>query len=551
MIQQLSIQNFALIDQVLLEFDEGLNIITGETGAGKSILLGALDLILGGRFDNKSFYNKSQKCIVEGTFQIEKYDLTNFFKEHDFDFQGQLIVRREITPAGRSRAFINDTPTNLSVLKALSSELIDLHRQFDTLHLNQVSTQLLMIDTLANQLDKTKAYRKSYHDYVEKKKTLEELQSKRAIKDQEKDFLNFQLQELNAIELSTSEYEALDARFRQMDQAEDVLAILNDTSQALLQDDLSISNTLNKLSRQINSIKNPGKAIEDILQRIDSIKLEVENVAALSESISEEFTMNPEEKQEANNLLNQVNTLMHKHRTSDFAALLNTRLQIQSKVDSLEGASDQIEQLEIELMNLEKSLTAAAKKLSKGRKNIIPTFESSVSKMLHQLNMKQAKLLVEQKPAETLGPAGIDHLQFMVVTNKGAEPKPLNTVASGGELSRIALCAKSLVADSIPLPTLVFDEIDTGISGEVALQMGKILNDLAKRHQIISITHSPQVAARASKHFRVQKTDLDEKTQTDVVVLTDKKRITELASMLSGNPPTKAAVDNAKELMAL
>lgn len=551
MIKRLSIRNYALIESLEIDFSQKLTIITGETGAGKSILLGALGLIMGNRADTKSLYRDTEKCIVEGFFDVSKYDVRNFLAENDIDLDkdAELVVRRELTPAGKSRAFINDTPVNLQVLQQLSAALIDLHLQFDMLDIHNVSFQLRMIDALAGNKTLLLEYQTLFRKYQSDKKKLALLITKNENANREIDFLNFQLEEFNKAELIEGEQESIEAEQNRLSNAEVIKRATNSAYQYLTEAENAISGQVAEVTQLLNGIKKYHPEVTTLYDRLDGVKAEIEDIAAELETIADKTEYHPARIAELQVRLDLIYKLQHKHRVASIGGLLAIQEDLQGKLAAFGDLSQQIIDLEKLLHTQETHLRQLAQSLSERRSNVIEGFEEKVDKMLAQLAMEYARLKVDIRPLQALTAVGLDEITFLFSANKGSKLMAIKDVASGGELSRLTLCTKSLVADAIPLPTLIFDEIDSGVSGDVAGRMGNILQELAERHQVVSITHSPQIASKAHTHYFVYKQVKEDKTATHIRSLTLNERVHAIATMLSTNPPSKSAIENAKELI--
>ena len=549
MIQRLQIKNYAIIDELNLDFDQGLTIITGETGAGKSILLGALGLIMGKRADTKVLYHEDKKCIVEATFLLSKYSLKGFFEKNDIDYEDETHIRRELTPSGKSRAFINDTPVNLKVLQQLSGSLIDLHQQFDTLDIHSVSFQLRMLDALAGNNELLNKYQKGYRHYQADQRRLEELREQNARAARESDFFQFQLNEFNEAELIPGEQEKQEQELNRLTNAEDIKRTLVEVYRSLNESDPSVVGQLQDLVQAITAIHKYEIRLEPLSRRFQGLLVELEDLAAEFEQLAESTEYDAERIPEIQSRLDMIYKLQNKHHVNDVEALLEIQEKLEQQLTQFADLSEEISSLEKDLEQQKKTLTAMALELSSRRKAVIDNFVENVHQLLGQLAMENAQLKIEVNELEKLSPTGLDDVQYLFAPNKGSRFLPIKDVASGGEISRLTLCTKSLVASAIPLPTLIFDEIDTGISGDVALKMGNILRDLAKQHQVVTITHTPQVAVKANRHYFVHKKDKEDRTVTSVKLLSEEDRVQAVAQMLSGNPPTASAIENAKELL--
>lgn len=550
MLKRLEIQNYAIIESLELDLTKGLTIVTGETGAGKSILLGALGLIMGKRADTKVLYEAEKKCVVEAVFDISEYNLKSIFEEEEIDYEEETIIRRVISPKGKSRAFINDEPANLSVLKALTDNLVDLHQQFDTLDLHSVSFQTKTVDALAGTIEMVDNYQKEYSEYSKAKRKLTELEEKHRNSNQEMDFLNFQMKEFNDAELIDGEQDEKEKQLVKLTNAEDIQKIGHLLNHTLEDSEPSVIDTIQNLLNELSSVMDSDEALGQLYERLSATQEELRDLAKEGGNIADETEYDEALIEEINSRLNLIYRLQKKHNTNTLAELLEIQDRISTQLSSFGDITQDIEDLKNKILKLEKSLVKQAKSISEKRKKIAPTFEKSIHALLVPLSMENAFIKVSILPLDKPGPSGMDAISFLFAPNKGSDFKPLKDIASGGEISRLTLCIKSLVADAITLPTLIFDEIDTGVSGEVASRMGEILASLAHKHQVLSITHSPQIAGKADKHYFVHKNDKENRTVTAVKELDKEGRIIEIAKMLSGNPPSAAAIENAKELMS-
>ncbi|MEM9896933.1 MAG: DNA repair protein RecN [Bacteroidota bacterium] len=550
MIQRLSIRNYAIIEQLEMDFSEGLTIITGETGAGKSILLGALGLIMGKRADTKTLYEENQKCIIEATFDIAKYNLQFFFENQELDHDTELIVRREISPSGKSRAFVNDTPVKLKVLQDLSAELIDLHQQFDTLDLNEVSFQLKLLDALAENKTLLQKYQKAYRQYQQDMKKLAGLEEQNRNATKEAEFIAFQLNELEEAALEEGEQETLEEEQNRLNNAEGIKKALGNAYMALVEQEQSVISQLEEINIQVHPFREVDSKLAKLNERLDAVKAELEDLSRDLEDVAESVEYNPQRIEEIQSRLDQIYRLQKKHFVNDIAGLLTIQEDLNGQTANLEELENQIQLLKKSIDDQEGKLIELAKKLSERRKSVVKTFEKKVQKRLALLAMQHARMEVDFQVLKDFGPSGWDECHFLFAANKGSKLQEIKDVASGGELSRLALVTKSLVASAIPLPTLIFDEIDTGISGDVALKMGNILRSLSDEHQVVCITHSPQIASKADSHFFVYKKVKSDRTITKVKSLEPgEERVYSIATMLSQDPPSDSALENAKDLI--
>ncbi len=549
MLQKLRIQNYAIIDELSVDFSSKLNIITGETGAGKSILMGALDLVLGKRADVAVLKDKQKKCIVEAFFSLKNNEgINNFFSDNDIDSDDEILVRREISANGKSRSFVNDTPVNLTQLKELSGQLIDLHRQFDTQELSTENFQREVIDALADNNDLRGELKKTFSDYTRVKNELAALRLQQENANKEADYNKFLSDELRDLSLKENELEDLDAELKLLSNAEEVKVQLGNIYAPLKEGEQPIAQTLKSLSQKLSALQEYHPGIEDLQKRLLSAQLEISDVADELESIDMAISYDAERINTVNDRISAGYKLLKKHGVTATQQLLAIQENIQVKVDAIFNMSHDIEKVEKQYTKLLKEATLLAEKISENRKAQLKPFAQKVNTLLAQIGMPNASMKIDIKAA-TLSGMGSDEIEFLFDANKGNRFEPLHKVASGGELSRLMLSVKSLVAKKLELPVLIFDEIDTGISGEAAKQVGIIMKSLSASHQLIAITHQPQIAAKADAHYFVYKQIVSDAIQTSVKLLNDNERIVTIAQMLSGEKPTAAALENAKEMM--
>jgi DNA repair protein RecN (Recombination protein N) len=549
MLKRLHIRNYALIDELEINFSRHLTIITGETGAGKSILLGALGLVMGERADTKVFYNDSEKCVVEAFFEVGAYDLKAFFEENELDYDEEVVIRRELSPAGKSRAFINDTPVNNQVLQRLTESLIDLHQQFDLLDIHNINFQLRMIDALADNSLLLKDYQQGYRLFSADRKRLADLISKSENGSKEMEFLRFQLEELLQASLVEGEQELLESELSRLSNAEEIKRTYSMAYNYMLEAEQNIAGQLQEIARSLNATRKLSPELASMSLRLDSLIVDLQDLAKECDRIAESTEHDPLRIGEVQERLNILYKLQKKHGLGSVGDLLLLQERLEEQTAGFTDLGGEITRLEKSLADQEKQLRSIAASLSQRRRAIPAAFEEKVHGMLHQLSMPHARLRVDIADLPTLSPTGTDDVQFLFASNIGARFLPIKDVASGGELSRLTLCTKSLVADAIPLPTLIFDEIDSGISGDVSLKMGLILKELSARHQVVSITHTPQIAARADTHYFVYKKVTDNRTITNIRLLEPEDRVRSIAVMLSGNPPSDSALATARELV--
>jgi DNA repair protein RecN (Recombination protein N) len=551
MLKTLHISNYAIIEEVKISLDSGLSIITGETGAGKSILLGALGLVMGKRADTSVLFTNQKKCIVEAIYDLSSYDLKDFFGSKELDYDQECIVRREISPSGKSRAFINDTPVTLSILKELSVKLVDLHQQFDQLEINEEASQINALDAVSDNLKLVSDFKKKYHQYRKLVSTIDDIKSKIKQNAQEEDYLKFQLQEFEEMELKENEVEELEREQNLLNNSEEIKRIGGLLETSLQNDDTSVTEVLDQLIRELRSIVDFDPIAQDIRDKLLNVREEISDIAHLSSRMSEEIEYNPNRVYEIEERLNLINRLLNKYQVQSSAELMEIEKDLVDKYESFNKLDQNLEELEKEATEKEKELLKLANVISNNRSKGGKILQERINSILHDLSMKNAQLKVEIINNQEIRETGTDKVNFIFSANKGSSFLPLSKVASGGELSRINLALKSTIAGALTLPTLIFDEIDSGVSGQVALMMGKILNQLSKDHQTICITHSPQIAAQADVHYQIYKTDKENRTFTHVSKLDDKERRIEIAKMLSGDPPSEEALNNAKQLLQL
>ncbi len=551
MIKRLHIRNYAIIEYLDIDFAKGLTIITGETGAGKSILLGALGLIMGDRADTKSLYNQEEKCIIEGIFDLGAHDLRDFFAENDLDYETEVVVRRELTPSGKSRAFVNDSPVTLKVLQDLSAELIDLHQQFDTLDIHNLSFQLRMIDALAGNKERLLQYRNVYREYSANQRRLSELLNRNEQSTKEMDFIHFQLEEFNKAELVAGEQETWEEELTRLSHAEDIKRTLGMAFDILTENEQSIVGQMQSLSVALVTIGKYAPKLGEYSDRFAGMIFELREMSNEFEKVADQTDYDPERIQEVQQRLDLIYRLLKKHTVSSVDELLAIQANLEQQLAGFADLGNEIGALRDKIKVQEEQLYRWADELSDRRQAVIPGYEQKVVDMLTQLAMPYAQLKIENRKLDHLSPTGLDEVQFLFAANRGSRLQQIKDVASGGEMSRLALVTKSLVASAIPLPTLIFDEIDSGISGDVALKMGNILRNLSNEHQVVTITHSPQVASKADRHYFVFKVDKPDRTITNVRLLSDDDRVRAIAVMLSQSPPSESALVNARELLGL
>lgn len=549
MITSLSIKNYALIEDIFVNFKDGLTIITGKTGAGKSILIEGLSLILGKRADIMSVKNTSKKCIIEGTFDISNYHLETFFIEEDIDHDNETIIRREILPSGKSRAFINDSPVNLTTLSALGERLIDVHSQHETLDLAQDKYQFEVIDALANNENKLNKYKTTLLSYKTLRTELDRLESLKAEAMREQDYNAFLFNELKSVELIPGELEDLETEYKNLSNFEAIRDTLSESYHLLNDHQMGIIQSLSNLSSNLKQLADFSNQYKGISDRTRSVLIELQDIFADIEMIKDNLEADPQKLNIIADQLNAINNLMQKHSVRTIEELIKIREELASKVDVFENVDEEIERKQGLLKKKEDELNKLAVKIHEERKIAIPNLIDELENILAGLGMPNSKFRLEITLEDEFFSNGRDKLLFLFTANKGSDPKPLKQAASGGELSRIMLAIKAVLTNYMQLPTIMFDEIDTGVSGEVAVKMGVIMKEMSKNMQVFAITHLPQIAAKGNTHLKVFKEDKNNMTITQLNELNYEQRIVEIAQMLSGDEMTNSAIAHAKQLL--
>lgn len=550
MLKQLYIQNFTLIDEMNILFHPGFSVITGETGAGKSIILGALGLLKGNRADTKQIRQGEERCIIEAHFDIRQYDLKDFFLENDLDDDPHdCILRREININGKSRAFINDTPASLSVMKDLGERLIDIHSQHQNLLLNKEDFQLHVVDILTKDEDTLRKYQESYQNYKKEQTKLEEMIAK-VSKDQEnEDYLRFQLQELSDAALSEGEQEVLEQEISTLEHAEEIKSALYLSQNLISNESNGIIETLNQVSQQLQKIEQIYTPVQEISQRMESCYIEMKDLLQEITAQGEQVSYNPQQLEQSQARLDTINSLEHKYHVASIAELIAYQQKIQEQINLLDHSDEEIQKQKDIVAKLLDNCTQQAERLTTIRKKAAKTIESEMKARLVPLGIPKINFKVDIKPKE-LSPNGKDSVSFLFSANTNSPLSPVSQVASGGEIARVMLSLKAMISGAVKLPTIIFDEIDTGVSGSVAEKMAHIMNEMGNNHrQVISITHLPQIAALGKNHYKVSKTETPNGTISNMTPLNEQQRIEEIAQMLSGSNITKAALANARELL--
>jgi len=556
MLQNLSISNYALIDNLEISFDSGLNILTGETGAGKSIILGALSLILGQRAEGRYFFNQQKKCVIEGSFKIGAFHLKQFFEDNDLDYEAETVLRREISADGKSRAFVNDTPVNLPALKALGEKLIDNHSQHATLEINDPEFQLLVVDAVAKHDGLLNDYRAKFRSYKKSTAKLQQLIDESDKAKADLDYYQFQFDELEKATLSADEQESLEQELYTLNNAGEIKRNLLGAFYLMEDGETSAIIQLREAGHQLTSLEKFNPLIAELYQRLNSAIIELKDIATEIEIIEQRTHTNEARAEEINTRLSLIYNLQKKHRLNSNADLLQLQNDLSGKIQQAVFGDEAIEKLRKQLDTDRKELESLANELSANRKKTIPTIEKHVLESLAEMGMTNAALKIElhsptghNSPLGGLGDNGVDSVRFLFNANKGHALAEMSKVASGGELSRLMLSIKSLIAQNTALPTIIFDEIDTGVSGEVANKVGQIMQRLADNLQVITITHLPQIASKGQSHYFVYKDDEGATTYTRIKQLDKQERVLEIAKMLSGDNPGESALQNARELL--
>ena len=548
MLSRIYIQNFALIDQLEINFKKGLQVITGETGAGKSIILGALRLILGERADSKSISDFSTKSVVEAEFKISE-SLKIFFEENDLDFEEDTIIRREILPSGKSRAFVNDVPVTLDVLKELSERLIDIHSQFETSQLFSEEYQFKIIDGLSENKNLIETYQNDYFEFQRKQRELEKLKNTLSEGNKESDYKLFLLEELEAAQLETVNYELLQSQISLAENKGAISELLAQIFARTDQEEVGLFDGFYDVKNKLSRVADLSLQFSELNARLEENYVEFKDILFQLQNEAEKLDANPEDLLVLQEQNDKINALFLKHKVSDIEDLLKIKEELSLEKNSFEDIEHKIAQLEKEIAEASQSLLKKAEILSKNRKKTSPVFVEKVESLLHQLGLEKAKVEVELSSTKEFGKFGTEKIQLLFQANAGFALKPIQNAISGGERSRVMLSIKKLMAENAELPTLILDEIDTGVSGRIADEMGNVMQEMAENMQLIVITHLAQVAAKGNDNYKVQKSDIEGKTQTRIFPLNQEEKLTEIAQLLSGSKITDAAILQAKELM--
>lgn len=549
MLANLSIQNYALIDDVNVSFANGFTTITGETGAGKSILLGGLSLVLGKRADLSSLKNEEQKCVIEAEFDISNYDLRSFFEENDLDYEKVTILRREILPSGKSRAFVNDSPVTLDVLKTLGDQLIDVHSQHQTMRLTENDFQMKVVDALANNSQNISRYSAELSKLKRASKELRELEDFQSNADKEHEYNSFLLKELEESKLKDGMQEELESEYEQLSNVEQIMEQLAAGYQLLNDEQMGITGRLTDLKRAIQQLAEFGDGYKSLNERIQSVLIETDDIASEIEQMKDTVEANPERLEVVNGRLQQLYDLQKKHHTDSVTELIAIREDLAQKVDAVANIEAKIAAKKAEVAEITKTVDEWANTIHQARQSVIPQLKEMLQQNLSELGMPSATFKIEVTPSNTFKTTGKDDLIFLFSANKGSSYGELKKVASGGELSRIMLTIKSILAQYEHLPTMMFDEIDTGVSGEISTKMGDIMQQMSKTMQVFSITHLPQVASKGKYQYKVYKEEGEQGTSTHIRQLSNEERVRELAEMLGGKNLSESALAHARELL--
>lgn len=550
MLTQLSINNYALINHLSIDFSSGLSIITGETGAGKSILLGALGLVLGNRADLSSLKDTSTKCIVEAKVAISNYSLQDFFISVDLDYEPETIIRREILPSGKSRAFVNDTPVTLNVLNELRSKLIDVHSQHQTMQLSDASFQFEILDALAKNTDRIASYKRGFIQLGSLKKELLSLETAQKEANKQYDYNLHLFTELEDANIKEDEQLGLEEKLEKLNNIEDIKLNLSESLELSVHEEVGLQNVLNALDFKISKIASFSKEYQELADRITSIKIEMDDIVSELETANENVDFNPNEVEEINDRLQLLYNLQKKHYVNSNQELLLVFEQLSDKVRQVESAEGDLNNKKEQIAAISLKLDVVAEKISKARTSAIPKLTKQLEFLLTDLGMENARFAIKAIPTNTYFSTGKDTLEFLFSANKGGNFGELKKVASGGELSRIMLSVKKVLSENTQLPTIIFDEIDTGVSGEVSNKIAAIMGQMGNNMQVIAITHLPQIAAKGSSHYKVYKEEINGVTTTNLKQLSTEERIKEIAEMLSGKDISDSAIMHAKELLS-
>lgn len=549
MITTIAIKNYALIEDIRMDFNNGLTIITGETGAGKSILLGALSLVLGKRADLNSMRDASKKCVIEAEFSIEKFELQTIFETNDLDYDTHTIIRREILPSGKSRAFINDTPVTLSQLQAVGPYLVDIHSQHETLSLSEEDFQLQVIDALANNQNLLKTYSNQVVDLKNTEKALKEAQLKKSEAAKEIDYNTFLFNELEEANLTSINQKELEETYETLSNAEEIQESLAAVVQLFSEEQIGTLETAKEARASLNKLKNYGSVYQSLWDRLNSVIIELDDLNEEIEQVATSVEADPNQLLEINEKLQTLHKLQQKHNVATVSELITIKDSLDNQITDTNNLDTLIEKLEKQVSTLTSEARKTGKSIHESRKKVLPTLKERLENILSKLGLPNARFEFKLAFSETFREHGIDTLELLFTANKGMSMGSIKKVASGGEMSRIMLAVKAVLAEYKTLPTLIFDEIDTGVSGEIANKMAIIMDEMSKTMQLVSITHLPQIASKGAQHIKVYKEDVDNSTVTGLKTLTQEERIVEIAQMIGGKEISDSALAHAKELL--
>ena len=548
MLKNLVIKNYALIRHLNINPSNGFNTITGETGAGKSIMIGAVGLLLGNRADTKVLYDKNKKCIIEGLFTIKEYDLESFFIDNELDFSEETIIRREITPSGKSRAFINDTPVTLDIMRGLGDHLMDIHSQSDNLKLGSGVFQLSIIDTYLKNEEYLNKYHEIFHEYRKSREELSKIEEEAEILKKEADYHHFLFEELKTARLVEGEQDTLESELQVLEHGEEIKSQLFEALNQLSLSDTSTIDSLSSINRILQKTGEYSLRYKELSDRLESSFLEIKDIVRELQTATEEIEHDPEKINGYRNRLDFIYQLEQKHHVNSIDELLEIQKDLEEKVARNLNLDTEISDMRNKVKNLYEQVIDSADKISKQRQSVFPEICDHLTRLLKDLGMPDARIEIENsitEPAEN----GIDHIRILFSANKGIAPQDLKLIASGGEFSRLMFCLKYILAAKSALPTLVLDEIDSGVSGEIALKMAQMMLQMSKNHQLVVITHLPQIAAWGEEHYYVFKDSSEDKTVSLIRNLDSDERTTEIAKMIGGDNPSEAAFENARELL--
>jgi DNA repair protein RecN (Recombination protein N) len=549
MLKHLTIKNYALIRHLELDPSPHLNVITGETGAGKSIMLGAIGLLMGNRADTKVLWNEEEKCVIEGVFNIKAYKLKSVFKSEDLDYDDQTLIRREISPGGKSRAFINDTPVTLEVMRKIGNLLMDIHSQHETLLLGNQFFQLQLIDAYAENHSLREQYQEAWAHFQKAKKEFETLSNQAETLRQEADYTLFQLDELTKSNLEEDEQEKHESELKIMEHAEEIKSRFNSVLQLLSNSDFAVRTSLADIRNQLHTISSYSSSYSALYQRMESLRIELEDLVSEIENEESKIEFDAQRSEQTKERLSLIYTLMKKHRAKDVKELIVLQENLQQKANLTSNLDQELERAKAAYTTTEQALKKLASQLSDTRKKAFDPLRKQLVKLLKELGIPDATLGIENQVTEP-SPSGIDKIEILFSANKGISPRPLAQVASGGEFSRLMFCIKYVMAEKTTMPTLVLDEIDSGVSGEIAIKLGNLMKGMSKDHQLIAISHLPQIAAKGDAHYFVFKDNSAKKTVSNIKSLSREERVEEIAKMIGGAKPSKIALENAQELLA-